>query len=331
MIHLLKCLSKSSGRKTLRTLYHHCPGTLAISIEDCRNSNNSHRLGESRGMRRHWRYLMASLAICIVMVASTAEATDQKNAQIEALEKKIDALVDVIGQQQKTIDTLLQQRGAGSTASESNTGNGTSGTSLSLADHQLVSGMQLSVCPLKLDNDRRLPDACQGMAPASVQVRPEARLGFDSALKNDTLGPFTKVKEGGVIGARWTGVLAVGKNGGHDFQLAMAYSGKEYAGKVACRAVLRLAGQEVVRGFAEFVSDQNNPIVVEQGNQSLEPGLYDMEVFLSCFTAFDRLRTVVSNPDMTRYLQGVSVTLSFAEPGDKALKPIPADRIGIQK
>jgi hypothetical protein len=330
MNHLMKYLPRSSDRKNLQTFNHHSPRTLAISIEDCRNSNGGHRLGESRGMRRYWRCLLTSLGLCIVVVPYTAAATDQ-NAQIEALEKKIDALVDVIGQQQMTIDTLLQQRGAGSTTSQSNTENTESGASSSLADNQLVSGMQLSVCPLSLDNDRRLPDACQGMAPASVQVRPEARLGFDAALKNGTLGPFTKIKEGGVIGARWTGVLAVGKNGGHDFQLALAYSGKEYAGKVACRAVLRLAGQDVVRGFAEFVSDQNNPIVVEQGNQSLEPGLYDMEVFLSCFTAFDRLRTVVSNPDMTRYLQGVSMTLSFAEPRDKALKPIPADRIGVQK
>ncbi|WP_439530813.1 hypothetical protein [Pannonibacter sp.] len=243
-------------------------------------------------------------------------------SDVQTLEKKIDALVDVINQQQKTIDMLLQQRGPAPDAA--------SGTeSASLDGQGLVSGLHMSACPLKLDASRRLPDACQGLPPATVPVVPQARLGFEDALADEALAPFLKAQDGGVVGVRWSGRLAIARPGAHDFQLALGYAGKEYAGQVTCRSVLRLAGQGVVKVFAEFVSDQSNPVAVEQGNQSLEPGHYDLEVFLSCFTAFDRLRTVVGNPDMTRFLEGVSVTLTFAEPGDTALKPVPASRIGI--
>ncbi len=310
-----------SGKTCANSLSQQCLYSLALQCGDCNIHGSRDRRYVGRGMGKKWVLGAAALVLSGSVISFEAASAAQAPS-LETLEKKIDALVDVINQQQKTIDMLLQQR-------EPAPGAAPDAASASLDGQGLVSGLYMSVCPLKLDASRRLPDACQGLPPATVSVVPQARLGFEDALADEALAPFLKVQDGGVVGVRWSGRLAIARPGAHDFQLALGYGGKEYAGRVTCRSVLRLAGQGVVKVVAEFGSGQSNPVAVDQGNHSLEPGHYDLEVFLSCFTAFDRLRTVVGNPGMTRFLEGVSLTLTFAEPGDTALKPVPASRIGI--
>lgn len=307
---------------------------LALRKLACKDRSDSlHRQGlgiggtMGAGLRRAAAVCLAGAVFLGVDLATASDAI----GQIEALEKKIDALIGVINQQQKTIDTLQQQRGSAPEAA-SDVGSDPAqrvGAPGAFDGQGLVSGLPMSACPLKLDASRRLPDACQGLPYATVSVSLQARLGSEVAVGEEALTPFLKVQDGGVAGVRWSGRLAIARPGAHDFQLALGYAGKEYAGQMTCRSALRLAGQGVVKVFAEFASDQTNPVAEEQANHSFEPGHHNLEVFLFCFAAFDRLRTVVGNPDMTRFLEGVSVTLTFAELGDTALKPVPASRIGI--
>jgi hypothetical protein len=269
------------------------------------------------------------LAFSAILALSTSTAAAEESSQrIIELERKVDDLTSVIKQQQQLIEKLLKQEGIQTDGSSSQS-SGNNQADRGQSRPGIVSGMQMSACPLKLGSDRRLPDACQGLPPATVTVSTSDTFAFDAALKENKLASYLRFNEGGVVGLRWTGLLSIEKAGEHQFQMALGYQGEGFAARVTCRSVLRLVDREIVNTFAEFVSDRNNPVNSEQGKQSLEPGIYEMEVFMSCGAAYDRLRTIINDPDMTKFLDGVRVTLSYAEPGGKSFKPIPEDRIGV--
>lgn len=91
---------------------------------------------------------------------------------------------------------------------------------------------------------------------------------------------------------------------------------------------MSLEGREIAHATAAFATQRTNSIEIDQGAAPLELGIYGIELFVTCHTAIDRMRTVAPHVDMRPILQRLRVDLSFAEPGDRVLKPIPAARLG---
>jgi hypothetical protein len=262
--------------------------------------------------------LRAALFGCAALVIATVPSTAQT---VEDLDRRMRVLEENMSRMLLLMEQMNPQPPA--------IGNGGADNVVPIAPRRMSSRLNLSVCPLQVGSDRRLPQECQGLAPASARVSAPENFGFAAALRQPAIMDFFNIEDGGVVGIRWEGQIQMEKVGEHSFQISLRLlEGRDNPSRVVCRARLLLGGEEIVQAASEFETAQTNAIEVHQGKINLEAATYHFEVFVVCFAAADRLRTVLLNADLRPVLERVRVEISFAEPGDRALKPLPTSRLG---
>jgi len=252
---------------------------------------------------RHPRLLLSTtlLALGLAVPLQAQPTVEELDVRMRAMETSLQSILDIL---------QAQQGGAGTTA----------GASTVPADKAPTrySGLIVGVCPMDLTRDGKVPNACEGLAAATAQVKVPNVYAFDDAMNVAALTNFTKVGDDQALLMAWRGELIVDKAGPHSFQVVLSTTGKT-AGAVrgGCYAKVVLNGQDIARAAGGISWTGDQPNYTDQGEIELTPGPYDYEVLLAC--SF--------NLHVDFHLRQISAQVAFAEPGDSAFRAIPSEQL----
>lgn len=241
--------------------------------------------------------LMASSLLSSAVLAQTPDL----ERRVGTIEKKLDALIELMqSQQAQPAPAQPAAAQASGAASQSDDGSVPEG---------YEPGMYLDVYAtgLKLTNnnlDQTIPDTYPA---GSVKISPMNTFPYGEILKHQELKAFADVGNS-LVGVRYSGQMIIKSSGRHNFQLRISQSGSRYF----CISSFYINGDRQIH-----MKNGESQVSTEQSTIKLYEGVYDYSVYTLCMS--DINFQYASNVNFDR----VQTDLLMAGPNDRAPKPIP--------
>lgn len=264
-----------------------------------------------------------SLALAALMSTATLLATPAAHAQdlerrMDNLERKFDALLDLMQQQLPTRSPPVSPAGS--------SGGAASTKPVAVPESIRMGQLYLDLYTLPLSktdaaraafNASAIPADPNGVAVGSMIVEPAGQFKYGEFVADPALATFARANA--MVQTVWNGLLKIDESGVHAFQLSV---GKEAgpSGARTCRASLNIEGKPITTVFVSNAQDLNQVYSTEQGSISLQPGFYAFSLYVAC----------IRFPGMDVF-ERYGATLLMAAPGDRVAKPIPAHLFGIRE
>ncbi|WP_439530812.1 hypothetical protein [Pannonibacter sp.] len=262
---------------------------------------------------------LAALMSTAALLATPAALAQDLEQRVNNLERKLDALLDLM-QQQMQANPAVPAQAPHSAAATSSVASAPVAVPESIRMGQLY--LDVHTMPYKADDSyymeaSKIEAKPNGIAVGSVTVEPSGRFNYGEFVGDPALAPFARANA--LVQTVWSGVLKIEKTGSHAFQLSV---GKEEGrdGAKSCRASLKVEEKPIVTAIISNAGGWDQVYSTEQGAISLQPGFYDFSVYMACMRD--------SRMDV---FERYGATLLMAAPGDRVAKPIPAQLFGIRE
>lgn len=258
------------------------------------------------------RFLLSSAAIaCCLSLPAAAEPT------IAELDQRIRALEASV----QTLTQLLQAQQAAPAASVASTES--SGATAATPSAYQMGALYLDVFTQKFSRDEyrsmrndpaKLPNGPKGVPNGSAIIAAPEEFSYGGFSAESSLAGFQKADA--LVSVQWSGSFFVDQPGDHTFSLNL----KKQAnfGVFGCRSVLRVSDEVVADVMGYYGGNGKEQIDTAQSTKTLTSGVYNFSLWTSCLREDDRAFDLIAT------------TISLAAPGDRAPKPIPPERFGVQ-
>jgi len=265
---------------------------------------------------RHPRLLLTTtlLAIGLALPLQAQTTIEDLDQRVRGLETGMQAILEILQSQQGSADTT--------TAATSTTAEETPAPAP--AGYQM-GGLYLDVFTRAFTDDERdnfwyspekLPNGPQGVPAGSSLIKAPTSFAYAAFAKEAATSSFRQAKA--VIGVQWSGILVVEKAGTHTFAVQIKKR-QNNVGVTSCRSTLRINDKIVADALSNYRSNGSKEQIDNvQSAQELTAGIYDFSLWTNC-----NLRKEDGFDD-------VVTSVSLAAPGDRAPKPIPPERFGVQ-
>lgn len=246
-------------------------------------------------------------AVSAATLFSTGVCAQDLEKRVDALERKIDAVLELM-QQQTNAKSASSAPSAVPAAKQATASNST-------LERLRMEQLYLDVFTLPSTKKGEVPISVDEIAAGSEPVEAGSFKFGDFTKLDETRGLSSY--EGGILQS-WNGVLNIEKDGSHTFLLI----GKKEQTKLAlyndCKTALFLNSEEITS--ISFNTDGfKEKKWTAQGKVPLQKGLYEFDFRLACR----------ENNPATR--DNVEIELRIASPDDRSAKPIPANLFGIKE
>lgn len=256
------------------------------------------------------------------LAASVAALLNATTAFAEPTVQELDTRMRAMENTMLSILELLQaQQAAGGAPTNTPTAAATEVPTAAPAGYQM-GGIYLDVFPISFSggshssnyvDPAKLPDGPSGVPSGSVIIKSPDTFRWGDFVQEAELSGFKNADA--LIGVQWSGVIEIQETGPHTISLQLN-KGSERAG--SCRSVLRLSGKIIADAKGTYEESRAAQVDVAQSTQELEAGLYEFSLWTTC----------AGNRENS--LKIITSDINMAAPGDRAPKPIPPDRFGVQ-
>lgn len=258
--------------------------------------------------------MTASVAALLTATTAFAEPT------IEELDMRMRAMENTM----QSILELLQEQQATGTSPAAASSNDTAEAPAAVPAGYQMGGLYLDVFTrVFADNNeyvgmlydpKKLPNGPVGVPAGSALIKAPNSFDYGAFGEESALSGFRQADA--LVGVQWSGVLQIEEDGEHTFLVQIKKNGRSSA--TTCRSVLRVSDKVVADALADY-SGGGEQVDMAQSTQTLAKGIYDFSLWTNCQLQKD-----------ARGFDSIVTTVGLAAPGDRAPKPIPPERFGVQ-